>query len=344
MRPSVQGGFASYSPERSCSLVRVRYEPQLATLVADAPDGDDWLHEIKYDGYRIGCVLKRGKAQLISRNGNDWTERFSEVARAVEDLPASSALLDGEVAIVLPDGRTSFQALQNALGGGRHAALVYFAFDLHELDGADLRRQPLDKRKAALRALLEGQGKADRTIRYSDHVIGHGPRVFAEACRTGVEGIVAKRRAEPHRAGRTTGWLKVKCIARQEMVIAGFTEPAGSRVGLGALLLGVYEEGALIYSGKVGTGFTQASARALRQRLDRIEQRTCPFEPQPPARFVGKGAHWVAPKLVAEVAFTEWTDDGRIRHPSFQGLREDRSPLEVRRERPRPAGRPNRKP
>jgi bifunctional non-homologous end joining protein LigD len=322
----------------------MRYEPQLATLVATAPEGDDWLHEIKYDGYRIGCVLKRGRARLISRNGNDWSERFAEVTAAAEALSAESALIDGEVAVLLPDGRTSFQALQNALGSRGGAHLVYFVFDLHELDGTDLRRKPLEERKAALRKLVEKGGRrGDRLIRYSDHVVGQGPRVFEQACKTGVEGIVAKRRDEPHRAGRTTGWLKVKCVARQEMVIGGFTEPEGSRAGLGALLLGVYEDGALVYSGKVGTGFTQASARALRQRLDRIEQDDCPFQPRPLARLVGKGAHWVAPRLVAEVAFAEWTADGRIRHPSFQGMRDDRSPLDVKRERPQLQGRTDRR-
>ncbi len=314
----------------------MRYQPQLATLVADAPDGDSWLHEIKYDGYRIGCVVRRGKAQLISRNGNDWSERFAEIAAAAAALPVTSALLDGEVAVLLPNGVTSFQALQNALGA-RQRHLVYFAFDLHELDGEDLRGRPLEERKAALRDVIERVPvRADPTIRYSDHVVGQGPRFFAQACRTGLEGIVAKRRSEPHRAGRTTGWLKIKCVRRQELVIGGFTEPEGTRAGLGALLLGAYDDGgALTYAGKVGTGFTQKTATALRKRLDKIERKDCPFEPRPEARLVKK-AHWVQPTLVAEVAFAEWTDDGRIRHSSFQGLREDRRAREVRRERPKP--------
>jgi len=317
----------------------VRYEPQLATLVAEAPAGDDWLHEIKYDGYRIGCAVKRGVARLTSRNGNDWTDRFAEVAAAAAALPVESALMDGEVAVLQPDGRTSFQALQNALGAGRRDPLVYFVFDLHELDGDDLRRRPLEERKRALRELIErSRGGRAPVIRYSDHVVGHGARFFTEACKTGLEGIIAKRRSEPHRAGRTTGWLKIKCILRQELIIGGFTDPEGSRAGLGALLLGAYDEGgALTYAGKVGTGFTQGAAVALRERLDAIEQRECPFEPRPEARLVRK-AHWVRPALVAEVAFAEWTADGRIRHSSFQGMREDRSPREVVRERPREVG------
>ncbi len=313
----------------------MRYQPQLATLVADAPDGDGWLHEIKYDGYRIGCIVRRGRAQLISRNGNDWSERFAAVTAAAAALPVKSALLDGEVAAVLPSGVTSFQALQNALGA-RGKNLVYFAFDLHELDGEDLRRRPLEERKAALRDVIERAG-ADAIIRYSDHVVGKGARFFAEACKAGLEGIVAKRRSEPHRAGRTTGWLKIKCVVRQELVIGGFTEPEGTRAGLGALLLGAYDDGgALSYAGKVGTGFTQKTATELRARLDEIERDDCPFEPRPEARLLGKKVHWVEPTLVAEVAFAEWTDDGRIRHPSFQGLREDRAAGEVRRERPKP--------
>lgn len=326
----------------------MRYEPQLATLVKEVPDGDDWLHEIKYDGYRIGCLLSHGRARLISRNGNDWTARFSEVAEAAAALHAGSALLDGEVAILMPDGRTSFQALQNALSSRRGQRLIYFAFDLHELDGVDLRRRPLVERKAALRDLIErspgssrgvdrGQAEPDPLIRYSDHVVGHGARFLAEACRAGLEGIVAKRQSDRHQAGRTTSWLKVKCVARQELVIAGFTEPEGSRVGLGALLLGAYEGGALTYAGKVGTGFTRKVALALRGRLDRMEQHECPFRTQPAARLLGKNVHWVTPTLVAEVAFAEWTEDGRIRHPSFQGLREDRDAREVRRERAAPA-------
>jgi bifunctional non-homologous end joining protein LigD len=318
----------------------VRYEPQLATLVSEAPADDDWLHEIKYDGYRIGCTVRRGRAQLISRNGNDWSERFPAVTAAAATLPIASAVIDGEVAVLLPDGRTSFQALQNALGARAQEHLVYFAFDLHELDGEDLRRRPLEERKAALRELLEkttGKGKrraADSSVlRYSDHVIGQGPRFFTQACRAGLEGIIAKRRGEPHRSGRTTGWLKIKCMHRQELVIGGFTEPEGSRSGLGALLLGAYEDGALTYAGKVGTGFTNKSATALRKRLDKLEREDPPFQPRPAVRLAKK-VHWVEPELVAEVAFAEWTDDGRIRHSSFQGMREDRSPLEVKRERP----------
>jgi bifunctional non-homologous end joining protein LigD len=310
----------------------VRYQPQLATLVEEPPRGGDWLHEIKYDGYRIGCHLGKRRAQLESRNGKDWTGTFPEVVEAARALAIQSALLDGEVVVVLPDGRTSFQALQNALTGRRGARLAYYVFDLLELDGRDLSRRPLEERKEALRRIVPGAGASD-LLRFSDHVTGGGERFFRAACQRGLEGIVSKRRGQPHHAGRSKWWLKTKCTARQELVIGGFTEPEGTRAGIGALLVGVYEGRQLRYAGKVGTGFTQAIARDLRGRLDAIETDQCPFAGRPPARL-GRQIHWVRPVLVAEVEFTEWTQEGKIRHPSFQGLRRDKDPRQVRRETP----------
>ncbi len=306
------------------------YRAQLALLVDAAPEEAGWVHEVKYDGYRIGCAVERGRATLRSRRGKDWTAQFPEVAAAAARLAVRSALLDGEVAAVLPDGRTSFQALQNAsAGGGRN--LVYFVFDLLHLDGEDLAARPLLERKAALAKLL---GDGARTIRYAPHVEGSGAAVFREACRLGLEGIVSKRADQAYRPGRGGGWVKTKCILRQELVVGGFTDPEGAaRDAIGALLVGVNEGGALRFAGKVGTGFTNAQARALRARLERLASRDCPFTPRP-AGSLGKNAHWVRPELVAEVAFTEWTKDGSLRHPSFQGLREDKQAKEVVRERP----------
>jgi bifunctional non-homologous end joining protein LigD len=309
------------------------FTPQLATLVKSPPEGDAWLHELKYDGYRIGARIDRGTARLLSRNGKDWTERFAAVRDAVERLSVDRALLDGEIAILLPDGRTSFQALQNApasAAAGGH--LAYFVFDLLHLDGDDISRLPLEERKRRLKRLLKRPGAV---LRYADHVVGHGAHVLDEACRQGAEGIVSKRRDAPYQAGRGPTWLKTKCIARQEVVIGGFTDPEGSRAGIGALLIGVYDAGELIYAGKVGTGFSQASARDLRRQLEKLEQREPPFAPPPRGRL-GRDAHWVRPQLVAEVAFTEWTADGKIRHPSFQGLRADKRAEDVVRERPQP--------
>ncbi|MFY3744381.1 DNA ligase D [Anaeromyxobacter sp. Red801] len=311
------------------------YRAQLATLVAAPPAGEGWVHETKYDGYRIGCALEGGRATLWSRRGNDWTAQFPEVARAAEALPARSALLDGEVAAVLPGGRTSFQALQQAFSGGRRS-LAYFVFDLLWLDGEDLSRRPLLERKDALRRLLGARGEV---LRYAPHVDAPGAEVLREACRLGLEGIVSKRADAPYRPGRNATWTKAKCLARQELVIGGFTDPEGSRQGIGALLVGFHEGGALRFAGKVGTGFTQASARALRARLDRLERADPPFTPRPPGPL-GRIAHWVRPELVAEVAFTEWTGDGKVRHPSFQGLREDKRAAEVVREAPAAAAPP----
>ena len=306
------------------------YRPQLATLVAAPPEGSEWIHETKYDGYRIGCAVEGGRVALWSRRGKDWTARFPEVAAAARALPLRSALLDGEVAAVLPDGRTSFQALQSALSGGGRA-LRYFVFDLLFLDGEDLSGRPLRERKAHLERLLAKAGGG--IIRQASHVGGPGATVLREACRLGLEGIVSKRADEPYRAGRRSGWTKAKCVARQELVIGGFTDPEGSRDGIGALLVGHQQGGALRFAGKVGTGFTNASARTLRARLEPLERARPPFEPAPRGRL-GRNAHWVDPVLVAEVAFTEWTSEGKIRHPSFQGLREDKRAEDVVREAP----------
>lgn len=312
------------------------YQPQLATLVKEPPRGDGWVHEIKYDGYRIGCRMRDERIALYSRNGKEWTASFPDVVDAVRKLRTRDALLDGEVAMVLPDGRTSFQALQNTFGargnGTQTGSLVYFVFDLLRLDGKHLGMLALEERKARLQKLL-GKPRPTSRLRFADHVVGNGEELFRHACRLGLEGIVSKRRDLPYQPGRHGGWLKTKCVLRQEFVIGGFTDPEGARAGLGALLIGYYDDaGHLIFSGKVGTGFTQKSAIALRERLDRLEQKTPPFTP-PPAGALGRHAHWVKPSLVAEVMFTEWTGDGKIRHPSFQGLRADKKPREVTRER-----------
>jgi bifunctional non-homologous end joining protein LigD len=302
------------------------YNPQLAQLVKAAPTGPDWLHEVKYDGYRIGCRIQNGRVTLLSRNGNDWTGAFPEIATAASALKVKTALIDGEVCVVLPDGRTSFQALQN-LGSADRARLVYFAFDLLHLDGRNLIPEPLEARTRALQKIVRG-----RRIRFSDHLDADGPAAFREACRLRLEGIISKPRGEPYHSGKRAGWLKTKCIRRQEFAIGGFTDPEGSRQGIGALLVGYYDGDRLVFAGKVGTGFTTKSARELRAALERIEIRESPFTPHPAGRL-GKHAHWVEPRLVGEVVFTEWTSDGKIRHPSFQGLRPDKDPRTVVREK-----------
>jgi bifunctional non-homologous end joining protein LigD len=311
-------------------------EPQLATLVTDAPPGDDWVHEIKLDGYRILLRIERGRVRLFTRNRQDWTARFPTVAEAAAALPVTGAWLDGEVVALDRTGVSRFQALQAFDAAGPAGSLVYVAFDLLFLDGRDLRDRPLLERKARLARLI---GRRRGRLRYSEHFDQSGPRVHERACRLGLEGIVSKQKTAGYASGRGQAWLKVKCVARQELVIGGYTDPEGARVALGSLLLGVYEGERLVYAGRVGTGFDDATLRRLGARLRRLARATSPFAPdgpRPPAR-----AHWVKPELVAEVAFTEWTRDGLLRHPAFQGLREDKPAREIVREKsggsPKPA-------
>jgi bifunctional non-homologous end joining protein LigD len=312
-----------------------RYAPQLARLVSELPGDTGWAYELKYDGYRIGCRIEAGRVQLLSRNGGDWTARLAPIAAAAARLHVHDALLDGEAAIVLPDGRTSFQALQNAFADRRSApggTLAYFVFDLLHLDGEDLTALPLLERKARLARLLR---RPPPPLHVAEHVLDDGARLLTQACRMGAEGIIAKRADQPYRAGRGPAWLKLKCIARQEFVIGGFTDPRGARSGLGALLIGTYDtDGVLHFAGKVGTGFSQRAALDLRQRLDRLERASSPFTPAP--RGLGGGVHWAEPRLVAEITFGEWTADGKVRHPSFAGLRADKPPQQVQREAPAP--------
>ena len=329
--PGLRARAAAVPGARAAALPK-SLTPELATLVDEAPAGNEWLHEMKFDGYRIVARRDGGAVTLVSRNGKDWTSHFPALARAVGGLPVRQALLDGEVAVVLPSGTTSFQALQNALSAQEQGDLVYFLFDLLHLDGHDLTRARLEERKALLQEVLAAAGPVDR-LRYSDHVAGSGREFFDQACRLGVEGIISKRRDAPYRSGRGKDWLKVKCLLRQEFVIGGWTDPEGSRVGLGSLLLGVHEGKDLVFAGKVGTGFTDRVLEDLRGKLRAREATRSPFRQ---ARIPGvRRAHWVRPELVAEVAFTEWTGDGRLRHPSFQGLREDKKPREIVREAPR---------
>jgi bifunctional non-homologous end joining protein LigD len=310
------------------------FEPQLALLVKEPPLGDSWLHELKYDGYRIACFIDGKRVRLLSRRGNDWTVRFPQIAAAAGRLPVRAALLDGEAAMVLPDGRTSFQALQNVLGGGRGGAVLhYFAFDLLHLDGRDTASLPLEERKRLLAKLI-GRAPAGSILRYADHVTGDGRAFFAQAAAMGLEGIISKQRALPYQPGRGPGWVKTKCTRRQELVIGGFTDPEGARAGIGALLVGVHEpDGRLRFAGKVGTGFTVSGARSLRSKLEARARATSPFDP-PPERTVAKDAHWVEPDLVAEVELAAWTDDGKVRHASFQGLRGDKAARDVVAEQP----------
>lgn len=281
----------------------------LCTLVDEAPEGDDWIHEKKYDGYRILAFLDDGKVTLQTRNAKDWTDRFEALAGELEGWK-TRAVIDGEVCALDSDGISSFQKLQGAMQEDSDAELVYFAFDLLWWGGQDLRGSELRHRKAALREIFDRCHSAPSRgpVRFADHATGDGPERLAEACREGLEGIICKKARSTYRETRTRDWLKVKCARRQEFVIGGFTEPSGSRVGFGALLLGVYDDdGDFIYCGRVGTGFSDALLQDLRRKLDRLARKTPPFG-NPPERGETKEVTWVTPSLVGEVSFTEWTD------------------------------------
>lgn len=304
----------------------VEPRPQLATLSQQVPRGDQWIHEIKFDGYRLLARIDHGEVRLITRNGKDWTGRFERIADALRTLPIQNAILDGEVVAIQRDGTSSFRLLQKALATEHTGNLVYQLFDLLYLDGVDLRNAPLLERKRLLgqlttRAALTKTG----TLRYTEHLPGAAEEFHAEACRLGLEGIICKHADEPYRAGRNRHWLKVKCNRHDEFIIGGYTSPAGSRVGFGALLLGAYEDSRLVYTGRVGTGFTNQQLRTLHARLSELETDESPFDTTPKVA----GAHWVRPQLVGEVEYTEQTRDGKLRHPTFRGLREDRNPEEI---------------
>jgi bifunctional non-homologous end joining protein LigD len=304
--------------------------PELATLTDKAPAGDGWVHEIKLDGYRTAARLEAGKVRMLTRSGLDWTARFRPIATALALPKIRAAYLDGEIAVMGEDGITSFAALQDALSRGQAQRLTYYVFDLLHLNGRDLTGLPLIERKALLAPLIARLPKGG-PIRYSDHVQGQGPAFFAQACKHHLEGIVAKRAVAPYSSGRTEDWLKVKCLNRQEFVIGGWMRSDKPGRELRSLLLGYYDRGKLVFAGKAGTGFGLAAGRELAERLGKIERDTPPFVAVP--REYQRGARWVDPRLVAEVTFTTWTADHLLRHPSFEGLREDKPAKDVKLER-----------
>ncbi len=306
-------------------------EPQKATLVDSVPTGSDWLHEMKYDGYRCQLAIGGGRARIYTRSGLDWTDKFPEIAEAALRIDADSALLDGEIVALDDKGSTSFSGLQQAISeGGR--GLTLFLFDALEVDGEKIDRLPTIARKQRLAALI-GDG-VGREIAYADHIVGKGEQLLEAMCEAGQEGIIAKKADAPYRSGRTKFWLKIKCTRRQEFVIIGWSESDKKGRGFRSLLLGVHEKGKLRFAGKVGTGFSNAVQTELRERFETLAAAE-PATEVP--RAERRGAHWLKPKLVAEVAFAEFTSENIIRQGSFLGLRGDKPAREIVRERPQEA-------
>ncbi|EPH41824.1 non-homologous end-joining DNA ligase [Streptomyces aurantiacus] len=314
--------------------VELAASPMLATLSErrDFPQG--WLFERKLDGIRVLAVRENGTVTLRSRSGRRLDATYPEIVDALAAQDCADFTVDGEI-VAYSHGRTDFARLQQRMGLTRRAdvaasnvAVTYYVFDLLRLDGVDVRRLPLRTRKSLLRRAITFTAP----LRFSSHRNEGGPELLADACRRGWEGLIAKRADSTYQARRSGDWLKLKCAQGQEFVVGGFTEPTGSRVGVGALLLGYYEEGRLRYAGKVGTGFDRRALLVLREELDGLQVAGSPFE----GRVAERTAHWVRPRLVAQIAFTEWTRDGMLRHPRYQGLREDKKPTDVVRERGKP--------
>jgi bifunctional non-homologous end joining protein LigD len=325
-------GLLDSLPDGERALIARRRQPQwiepmLATLTDLRFSDPAWVFERKVDGVR-GLAFRRGTTvRLLSRNRLEMG-RYAEIVEALADQPVDDFVVDGEV-VAFHGRQTSFSRLQRR-GLGVRTPVFFYVFDLLHLDGRDLRRLPLRRRKALLRRALTFGG----AIRFLPHRTEHGERYHHEACEKGWEGIIAKRADAPYTSGRSGDWLKLKCVADQELVIGGFTDPRGSRVGFGALLVGHFDGDGLAYAGKVGTGYNEFLLRELRAELDRLARADAPFT-RNIENLPQKDVHWVEPKLVAQIGFAEWTRDGRLRHPRFQGLRRDKDPREVVRERPR---------
>ncbi|MCD2181845.1 DNA ligase D [Rhizobium sp. GN54] len=304
-------------------------EPSLATLATKPPAGTRWLHEIKFDGYRLQARVEAGKVKLLTRSGLDWTDRFGkQVLSAFRDLPVGNALIDGELVVESGSGASDFSALQADLSEGRTDRFVYYAFDLLHLDGYDLTAATLVRRKALLRTIVSSE---TGMLRYSADFEDDGEVLLKHACRLGLEGIVSKVACDPYRSGRSKGWLKAKCALSQEFVIAGWVPSSTARKAVGSLVLGVYDGDRLEHVGRVGTGFSHALALDLARRLERLKADASPFA-APLTAVEARGARFVRPELVAEVKFRAWTADGHLRHAAFRGIREDKSPKDIVRE------------
>ncbi len=314
--------------------------PQLTKQVEQAPEGDQWAHEIKLDGYRMHARIDHGRVQLLTRTSLDWTNKYQTTAKALGTLPTEQAYIDGELCAIGKSGVTSFDLLQAATGNHSTAALIFFAFDLLYIDGENLMAAPLIERKRRLQRLLTGCSGA---IRYCDHQIGLGPRFYRRACQLGLEGIVSKRVDAPYLPGNRGVWLKTKCVSREEFVVVGWTDPEGSRPRIGALLLAYYApDGRLTYAGRAATGMSIDELERVWRRLQPLRTHAMPVDVPPPraSRFGSplelSRVHWVRPELVVEVAYLTWTRENLLRQAVYFGLREDKPAHDVQRPVPYP--------
>ncbi|MGB3124601.1 MAG: DNA ligase D [Pseudomonas sp.] len=319
--------------QKASAALPEQLTPQLATLVDRAPEGD-WQYEIKFDGYRMLARIQDGDVRLFTRNGHDWTERLPRQVKALQALKLKDSWLDGEVVSLNADGLPDFQALQNAFDIGRSLDIVYYLFDAPFLNGQDLRETPMEERRAALKAALSGS--RSKLLRFSEAFAANQRDIFESACDLALEGVIGKRTGSPYVSSRNADWIKLKCRLRQEFVIVGYTRPQGSRSGFGALLLAVNDDTGLIYAGRVGTGFDQASLKAIYAQLTPLERKTSPLQ-KPLTSAQARGMHWVDPTLVGEVNFAEWTREGVVRQASFVALRTDKPAAQIIHEQPRAA-------
>ncbi|WP_330215832.1 DNA ligase D [Pseudomonas sp. AM8] len=319
--------------QKATAALPDQFAPQLATLVDRAPEGD-WHYEIKFDGYRMLARIRDGEVRLFTRNGHDWTERLPRQAKALHALKLKDSWLDGEVVSLNGDGLPDFQALQNAFDIGRSLDIVYYLFDAPFLNGSDQRQAPLEERRAALKDALSGS--RSKLLRFSEAFAANQQDIFESACDLALEGVIGKRKGSPYVSTRNTDWIKLKCRLRQEFVIVGYTRPQGSRSGFGALLLAVNDDGGLVYAGRVGTGFDQASLKNIYSQLTPLERKASPLE-KPLTAAQARGVHWVEPRLVGEVQFAEWTREGVVRQAVFVGLRTDKPAGQIIHEQPRTA-------
>ncbi len=307
------------------------FAPQLAVLVDEPPRGDGWTYEVKFDGYRLLARIDGDDVRLFTRNGNDWTSRLKALRDEVRSLNIASGWIDGEIVVLDAKGNPSFQDLQNAFDTSKTRDIAYFVFDAPHFGGYDLTRVPLVERRKVLEAALAGNRSAH--VRFSESFEAPVEQLLESACKKGLEGLIGKKADAPYASRRSPTWIKLKCTRRQEFVVVGYTDPKGSRTGFGSLLLAINRDGELTYAGNVGTGFDQRGLEALHAKLKALDTDRSPLAAVPK----GVKGHWVRPKLVAEVAFTEWTSDGRIRHPVFHGLRTDKDPEAITREQAREA-------